>query len=115
MIVFQVLALKLPFFLGDGVKLRPYEMRSLNLKVRASSSTPMEISYSQKSFYLSSVVDSLFVTPTGFVDLRGLSSELTYYKSFQEKSGLRMEVIRHGKYKAAVEPYLNDAPSKGKY
>jgi protease-4 len=23
-----------------------------------------------------------------------------------------MEVIRHGKYKAAVEPYLNDAPSK---
>jgi protease-4 len=61
---------------------------------------------------LSSVADSLFVTPTGFVDLRGLSSELTYYKSFQEKSGLRMEVIRHGKYKAAVEPYLNDAPSK---
>ncbi len=90
----------------------PAKRTSLNSKSSGKFIYAYGDSYSQKSFYLSSVVDSLFVTPTGFVDLRGLSSELTYYKSFQEKSGLRMEVIRHGKYKAAVEPYLNDAPSK---
>ncbi len=66
----------------------------------------------QRAYYLASVADSVFVTPAGAIDLRGLASELTYYKSFQEKSGLKMEVIRHGKYKAAVEPYLEDAPTE---
>lgn len=68
--------------------------------------------YTQRAYYLASVADSVFITPAGAIDLRGLASELTYYKSFQEKSGLKMEVIRHGKYKAAVEPYLEDAPTE---
>lgn len=67
--------------------------------------------YTQRAFYLSSVADSIFIPAAGAIDLRGLASELTYYKSFQDKTGLKMEVIRHGKYKAAVEPYLEDEPS----
>ena len=67
--------------------------------------------YTQRAYYLSSVADSIFVPAAGAIDLRGLASELTYYKSFQDKTGLKMEVIRHGKYKAAVEPYLEDEPS----
>ncbi len=101
-----------PFFLGGWSQAETLRNALLEFKNSGKFIYAYGDSYSQKSFYLSSVADSLFVTPTGFVDLRGLSSELTYYKSFQEKSGLRMEVIRHGKYKAAVEPYLNDAPSK---
>jgi protease-4 len=101
-----------PFFLGGWSQAETLRNALIAFKSSGKFIYAYGDSYSQKSFYLSSVVDSLFVTPTGFVDLRGLSSELTYYKSFQEKSGLRMEVIRHGKYKAAVEPYLNDAPSK---
>ncbi|MDA0380470.1 MAG: signal peptide peptidase SppA, partial [Bacteroidetes bacterium] len=68
--------------------------------------------YTQRAYYLASVADSVFVPPAGAIDLRGLASELTYYKSFQDKTGLKMEVIRHGKYKAAVEPYLEDAPTE---
>jgi protease-4 len=101
-----------PFFLGGWSQAETLRNALIEFKNSGKFVYAYGDSYSQKSFYLSSVADSLFVTPTGFVDLRGLSSELTYYKSFQEKSGLRMEVIRHGKYKAAVEPYLNDAPSK---
>lgn len=101
-----------PFFLGGWSQAETLRNALIEFKSSGKFIYAYGDSYSQKSFYLSSVADSLFVTPTGFVDLRGLSSELTYYKSFQEKSGLRMEVIRHGKYKAAVEPYLNDAPSK---
>ena len=101
-----------PFFLGGWSQAETLRNALIEFKSSGKFVYAYGDSYSQKSFYLSSVADSLFVTPTGFVDLRGLSSELTYYKSFQEKSGLRMEVIRHGKYKAAVEPYLNDAPSK---
>ena len=68
--------------------------------------------YSQLDYYLASVADSIFVHPEGAIDLRGLSAEILYYKSAQEKSGIRMEVIRNGKYKSAVEPYLDDYMSK---
>lgn len=64
--------------------------------------------YSQKSYYLSSVADSIFVNPVGGVDFKGLSSEILYFKDFQDKYGLKMEVIRHGKYKSAVEPFLSN-------
>ncbi len=67
--------------------------------------------YTQKNYYLSSVADSIYVTPTGFVDFRGLSSERLFYKDFQDKYGVKMEVIRHGKYKSAVEGYLDNKMS----
>ncbi|MGQ3088482.1 signal peptide peptidase SppA, partial [Flavobacterium sp.] len=42
----------------------------------------------------------------GEVDFKGLSSEVMFFKDLQEKTGIKMEVIRHGKYKSAVEPFL---------
>ena len=62
--------------------------------------------YGQKEYYLSSVADSVFVHPMGGVDLRGLHSEVLFFKDFQDKYGLKMEVIRHGKYKSAAEPFI---------
>ncbi len=67
--------------------------------------------YSQKNYYLSSVADSLFLNPVGQIDFGGLSSEVLYYKDFEDKYGVKMEVIRHGKYKSAVEPYLESKMS----
>ncbi len=62
--------------------------------------------YNQKSYYLSSVADSIFMNPLGGIDFKGLSSEVLFFKDLQDKSGVKMEVIRHGKYKSAVEPFL---------
>ncbi len=67
--------------------------------------------YSQKNYYLSSVADSLFLNPVGAIDFKGLSTEVLYYKDFEDKYGIKMEVIRHGKYKSAVEPYLTNKMS----
>jgi protease-4 len=68
--------------------------------------------YTQKSYYLSSVADSIFINPVGGADFRGLSSEVLYFKDFQDKYGIKMEIIRHGKYKSAVEPFLTDKMSE---
>ena len=62
--------------------------------------------YSQKQYYLSSVADMVAISPLGYVELKGLHSEVMFYKDFQEKYGVKMEVIRHGKYKSAVEPFI---------
>ena len=67
--------------------------------------------YTQQGYYMASVADSLFVHPMGGVEFKGLASEVMYYKDFQEKYGFKMEVIRHGKYKSAVEPYLESEMS----
>ena len=60
----------------------------------------------QKDYYLNSVSDAIYLNPVGALDFKGLATEVLYYKDFQEKYGVKMEVIRHGKYKSAVEPYL---------
>ena len=62
--------------------------------------------YMQKDYYLASVADSIFLNPVGGLDFKGLSTEILFYKDLQEKTGVKMEVIRHGKYKSAVEPFL---------
>ncbi len=61
---------------------------------------------SQRDYYLNSVADSLYLNPIGELEFKGLSSEILYLKELQEKTGIKMEVIRHGKYKSAVEPFL---------
>ncbi len=67
--------------------------------------------YDQRNYYLSSVADSLYVNPVGGIDFKGLSGEILYFKDFEDKYGIKMEVIRHGKYKSAVEPYLTNKMS----
>ncbi|MDB4187615.1 signal peptide peptidase SppA [Flavobacteriaceae bacterium] len=67
--------------------------------------------YSQKGYYLASVSDSIFLNPLGGMEFKGLAAEVLYYKDFQDKYGFKMEVVRHGKYKSAVEPYLESEMS----
>ncbi|CAD0002634.1 signal peptide peptidase SppA [Flavobacterium salmonis] len=67
--------------------------------------------YSQKEYYLNSVANTIYLNPAGDLDFKGLSSEVMFFKDFQEKSGIHMEVIRHGKYKSAVEPFLENKMS----
>jgi protease IV len=62
--------------------------------------------YTQQDYYINSVADTIFLNPVGELDFKGLATEVMFFKDFQEKSGLKMEVIRHGKYKSAVEPFL---------
>lgn len=67
--------------------------------------------YTQKDYYLSSIADTIYISPVGMMEFKGLSTERLYFKDFQEKSGIKMEVVRHGKYKSAVEPFLENEMS----
>ncbi|HEY4617896.1 MAG TPA: signal peptide peptidase SppA [Flavobacterium sp.] len=67
--------------------------------------------YSQKEYYLNSVANPIYINPVGEMDFKGLSAEILFFKELQEKTGVKMEVIRHGKYKSAVEPFLENKMS----
>ncbi|MFL9834424.1 signal peptide peptidase SppA [Chryseobacterium terrae] len=63
---------------------------------------------SQASYYLGSVADQYYLNPSGGIELKGLATEVTFFKDFAEKYGIGIEVIRHGKFKSAVEPFLRN-------
>ena len=67
--------------------------------------------YSQKAYFLSSVADKIYMNPEGLVDLVGIRSEVMYYKNILEKLGVEPQIIRHGKFKSAVEPFMLDKMS----
>jgi len=67
--------------------------------------------YSQKSYYLASVADSIYLTPTGELDFKGLSANVLFFKRALDKYGVDVQVVRHGTFKSAVEPFLSDEMS----
>ncbi|WP_286496550.1 signal peptide peptidase SppA [Empedobacter falsenii] len=61
---------------------------------------------SQLSYYISTVSDKIYQNPLGGTLLQGLSSNIMFFKNAGDKYGVDFQVIRHGQFKSAVEPYL---------
>lgn len=68
--------------------------------------------YSQRAYYLASVSDKIWVNPEGVVDFRGLNAQVTFFKRLLEKLDVEAQVIRHGKFKSAVEPFVMEKMSE---
>jgi len=64
--------------------------------------------YTHKSYYLASVADKVYLTPEGVLQFTGLSAQIIFFKSLLEKIGVEPVIIRHGKFKSAVEPFMYD-------
>ena len=69
-------------------------------------------SYSQKIYYLSSLANQLYLNPEGIIGLTGFSANIMFFKGLLEKLNIEMQIIRHGKFKSAVEPFISDKMSK---
>ncbi|HTB05696.1 MAG TPA: signal peptide peptidase SppA [Bacteroidia bacterium] len=69
------------------------------------------IGYSQKSYYLASVADKVYMHPEGIIFLKGLSAQIMFYKKALDKLGVQVQVFRHGRYKSFVEPFILDKMS----
>ena len=68
-------------------------------------------SYAQGGYYLSSVADKVTMSTTGLIQFKGLAMQVMFYKGLIDKLDVDVQVIRHGKFKSAVEPYLTDKMS----
>lgn len=66
----------------------------------------------QKSYYLASVADSIFLNPVGFTELKGVSTELTFFKGTLDKLELQPEIFYAGKFKSATEPFRAEKMSE---
>ncbi len=67
--------------------------------------------YSQKAFYISSVADKIYLHPEGYLEFKGLNYEGMFFKQALAKLEIEPQIIRHGKFKSAVEPFILDKMS----
>jgi protease-4 len=68
--------------------------------------------YTQGTYYLASVADSIYLTPTGELQWLGLSAEPLFFKRALDKLGIEAQIIRAGEYKAAAESFMYESLSK---
>ena len=64
--------------------------------------------FTQPSYYLATAADKIYLHPTGMAELKGLRSEVLFFKGTLDKIGVEPQVFRHGKFKSAVEPFIQD-------
>lgn len=65
-----------------------------------------DVELSKSQYYLSSVADTIILNPMGTVQMNGFSSVPLFYTGALEKFGIGVQVLRVGKYKSAVEPFI---------
>jgi protease-4 len=89
------------------------EIRNALLDFKKSSKPIISYSevYTQKSYYLASVADKIYMNPQGAMELKGLGAEIMFYKGLLDKIEVETQVIRHGRFKSAVEPFILDKMS----
>ena len=68
--------------------------------------------YSQYSYLLCSVADKIYLNPNGFIDLKGISASVVFFKNLLAKIGIETQIIRKGQFKSAVEPFTETKMSE---
>ena len=65
------------------------------------------------SYYLASAADRIILSSNkgGTYQLVGLSGQMTFLKDLLDKLGVKMQLIRHGKYKSAGETFVRSSSS----
>lgn len=92
------------------------EFRAALSEFRVSSGKPI-VSYIEApgtgSYYLSSVADKIYMTPYlgATTTLSGVSSQMIFLGDLLDRLGVKVQLIRHGKYKSAGEMYTRSSSS----
>jgi protease-4 len=68
--------------------------------------------YSQKAYYIASTASKLYLNPQGTLEVKGLSSQIMFFKNMLDKLGVEVQIFRHGKFKSAIEPFMLDKMSE---
>jgi len=60
----------------------------------------------QSAYYIGSVADEIYLHPEGFIDFKGLNARVMFLKGMLDKLDINMQIVRHGKFKSAIEPLI---------
>lgn len=60
----------------------------------------------EKTYYLASVADEVYVNPAGDLEFNGLATQISFFKGTFEKLDIEPQIFRVGTFKSAVEPFI---------
>lgn len=64
--------------------------------------------YTQQAYYICSVADEIAINPSGLIDWHGLAAQPMFLKDLLAKVGVKMQIVKVGKFKSATEAYSED-------
>jgi len=70
-----------------------------------------DIGMNEKAYFLATTADSVFSPEETMFEFDGFFAQLSFYKGTMDKLGIEPEIIRVGKYKSAVEPFIQEESS----
>lgn len=90
------------------------ELRNMLSDFKEETGVPMIAyadSYTQGSYWIATVADSVYMNPQGNLLVNGMFTKLMFFKNTLEKLGVEMQIFKVGTFKSAVEPYILDKMS----
>ncbi|MER3475810.1 MAG: signal peptide peptidase SppA, partial [Leptolyngbya sp. ERB_1_2] len=80
-------------------------------KARGKKIFAYDVDWQEREYYLASIADTVAVNPIGGLEINGLSSEGLFFAKALQRFGIGVQVTRVGKFKSAVEPFLQNRRS----
>ena len=59
-----------------------------------------------REYYLASACDTIVMHPAGEASVIGVAQNVTFYKGTMDRLGVHLELVRVGKFKGAMEPFI---------
>ena len=67
--------------------------------------------WQEKDYYLASTANTVLQSPNALLEINGFSAQTMFYGGALQKYGVGIQVLRVGKFKSAVEPFLRSNSS----
>ncbi len=103
--------LDIPYLQASLANIEEIRNTLINFKSSGKFIVSYSESYSQNEYYLASVADEIYLNPAGGMTFKGLSAQVMFFKEALSRLEVEMQVIRHGKFKSAIEPFIMDSMS----
>ena len=95
-------------FSADYASLQEVRNALLDFKKAGKWVVAYADTYTQGAYYLCSVADKVWLNPRGTLDWHGIASQPMFVKDLLAQVGIKMQVVKVGKYKSATEMYTED-------
>lgn len=59
----------------------------------------------QSAYFLGSIADAVYLHPSGAIEFKGYSAQVSFYKQALDKLGVKAQIFYDGKFKSATEPF----------
>lgn len=84
------------------------EIRNALVKFRSSGKPIIAYAnnYSQGAYYLATVADKIYIQQEGSAQILGVGTNIMFFKDLLDRLGIEVQLIRHGKFKAAAEQFI---------